>query len=89
MEKYKGKILISKVQLVLADPRMIVVHSLGLGEDQFVYCSNSGFEKALRALKIIGQHGVVMIEYVFTEPVKGVDLDMPGMCMRLVDIKIE
>lgn len=89
-DKYKGKVLVSKVQIVIASPQAVVVHSLGLGEDQILSCSMSGFDKALRALRVVGEHGVVTIEYVFADPVDGIDMVMPGMpCMRFLDITIE
>lgn len=89
-EKHKGKILVSKVQIVLVNPHAVLVHPLGLAEDQVLTCSPSVFQKALRAWRIQGDHGVVTIEYVIVEPIKGLDPAVPGMpCMRLIGIDID
>lgn len=72
-EKYKGKTLKSTVQIVHAgyghgDRATLVLHSLGLGSDLMIYCSKPIADKGVKAITVIGQHGVITITYKIIDP---------------------
>jgi len=63
-EKYEGKVMASKTQLTgVMPPRFVVLHGLGLSEDQMVSSTMALCEKAIKILRIKGEHAVVVIRY--------------------------
>ena len=44
-------------------PRFVVLHGLGLSEDQMVSSTMALCEKAIKILRIKGEHAVVVIRY--------------------------
>ena len=78
-EKYNGKVLASTVQLsAVMPPRFVVVRGSPLSQDQMVPCSASLCDKAIRVLKIKGQHAIVSIRYtVQNDDPRLLDISLP------------
>jgi len=63
-QKYEGKVLASTTQLTgVMPPLYVVLHGLGLSEDQMVPSTMALCEKAIKILQIKGEHAVVAIRY--------------------------
>jgi hypothetical protein len=96
-EKYQNLVLVSTVQLVGAFegkgeiPDQVWVHALGLGQTHILSCSHASLQKAQRARDVLGEHGVVTIEYAFPqETIKGIDFTGPVVpTARFIDLNVE